>query len=189
MELSGGILTEEGFEYEPWYSEKWNLALDSKLSVSAIGPQVGIEGKYALRDNLILKAGAKAGLLFGTATSDATWTVNHWYYEEGDTVDSYEWFLDESVDVPNSAADPVRIGTCDLSASLGYQITEQWSVEAGYYVSLWNEVPSLYFFDYNDYPSNDPLLYRCSLRKLAWEQPEARDIIVSGLTAGVNFKF
>jgi len=202
LELSGGYYDEdiEGIEYvcDGYSSAKWNLELDSRLSVSAIGPQVGIEGKYALGDKLILKAGAKAGILFGTATADATWSVDHWYYDE--VIESgsltpaqvdespYEWVLYESMDVPYLAANPVQINTFDLSASLDYQITEQWSVEAGYYASLWKGVPSPCFFNYNCCQGCDPILYY-DVKRVTWDQPEARDIAVSGLTVGVNFKF
>lgn len=203
LELSGGVLTEEGFEYvtDSYYyygSQKWNLDLDSKLSISAIGPQVGIDCKYALGDKLVLKAGAKAGVLFGTATADAIWSVDHWCYRE--VIESgspapfqadespYEWVLYESMDVPYSAVNSVQINTFDLSASLGYQVTEQLSVEAGYYASLWKGVPSLYFLNYNNCPNDDPF-DSCNFRRWTWDQPEARDVVVSGLTVGVNFKF
>ncbi len=191
LELSGGYFDDDidDIEYVAYSSEKWNLDLDSRLDITAIGPQVGIEGKYALGNKLVLKAGAKAGILFGTATSGATWSVDNWDYEEVE--DSYKWVLDEFADVSYTATDSVQISTYDLSASLGYQITEQWSVEAGYYASLWKRVPSVPFFKYDpeetcpgDYP-----IYYCNFKKGTWEQPEARDIVVSGLTVGVNFKF
>jgi lipopolysaccharide assembly outer membrane protein LptD (OstA) len=192
LELSGGYFDDDidDIEYVDSSSEKWNLDLDSRLDITAIGPQVGIEGKYALGNKLVLKAGAKAGILFGTATSDATWSVDNWDYEEVE--DSYKWVLDGFADVSYTATDSVQISTYDLSASLGYQITEQWSVEAGYYASLWRRVPSLRFFKYDPEetcPGDDPINYRCDSKKATWEQPEARDIIVSGITAGVNFKF
>jgi len=155
-----------------------------------------------LADKLILKACAKAGILFGTATSDAIWSVDHWYYEEAAEQnnglipaqvegDVYEWVLDETANISYTATDSVQISTYDLSASLDYRIAEQWSVEVGYYASLWKEVPSLHFFKYDaeeTYPCDNPIYY-CDCKRGTWEQPEARDIIVSGLTLGVNFKF
>jgi hypothetical protein len=196
LELSGGILTdEEGFQYvvdyyNGWYqtSEKWNFDLDSSLNIAAIGPQVGIEGKYALGNKLVLKAGAKAGILFGTAASDATWGVSRSYYEEGEQEGSYKWNVDERMDVPYSAVNSVQISTYDLSTSLGYQITEQLAVEAGYYASLWKDVPSLYFLNFNGRPC-DPPFDSCNYRWWTWDQPEARNITVSGLTVGASFKF
>ena len=199
---------EEDEYYHGYEFETWNFGLDSELSVSAIGPQVGIEGKYALGDKLMLKAGAKAGVLFGTATADATWTADHVYSEaewEGDT-NVYEDEWRDSIKVSYPATDSIQIATYDLSASLGYQITEQWSVEAGYYVSLWKGVPSLYVLKCNDSHSDydgwylDPRLYDyldyyyddfedVEYSLWAWEQPEPRDIVVSGLTVGVNYKF
>ena len=189
---------EEGYDYgwdeyyEYYTSSILNLGLDSKLSISAVGPQAGIEGGYALADKLILNIGARAGFLFGTAVSDAVWKVDYmghdedYYYsddpEDGETYD-YEWR--EMVKMPYSAKDAVRITTYDLNASLGYQITEQLSVEAGYYASLWKGIPSLSFYNYNDSPYHDLL----GSEESAWEQPAARDIVVSGLTFGVNFKF
>jgi hypothetical protein len=210
LELSGGFFDEEtdDIEYVHDYysygyyhsSAKWDLDLNSKLGVSAIGPLVGIEGKYALADKLMLKVDAKAGILFGTATSDAIWSVDYSYYDEVTELndltpaqaeeDLYEWVLYETADISYSATDSVQISTYDLSASLGYQITEQWLVEAGCYASLWKGVPSLRFFKYDPEvdPCDDPINY-CDSKKGTWEQPEARDIIVSGLTLGVNFKF
>ncbi len=203
---------DDGYEYEyeedeyyhKYAFETWNFGLDSKLSVSALGPQVGIEGKYALGEKLMLKAGARAGILFGTETADATWTADYAYYGEeweGDT-NVYEYDWRESMKVSYSATDSIQIGTYDLSASLGYQITEQWSVEAGYYVSLWKGVPSLYLLrcnDDHDYSCNHLDCYLedyyyygfedFDYDSWTWEQPEARDITVSGLTVGVNFKF
>jgi hypothetical protein len=193
-------------EYPDSYeSGEWNFDLDSKLSFSAIGPQVGIEGDYALGDKLVLKAGAKAGFLFGTATSAAQWRVEHaWrdvYFEDNIEVVETDWDS-WSIGMPHSATESVQINTYDLSVSLGYRITEQWSVEAGYYVSFWKGVPSLYimkcndinyeddlgghlyghYYSYDDYDSPDYELW-------TWEQPEPRDITVSGLTIGVNLKF
>lgn len=217
--LSGGIrratfdqnqsteLKYYGYKYEypgsDYYeSGEWTFDLDSRLSFSAVGPQVGIEGDYALGDKLVLKAGAKAGFLFGTAASDAQWRIEHtWqdvYFE--DNIKVVETDLDSwSIEMPHLATDPVQINTYDLSASLGYRITEQWSVEAGYYVSLWKGVPSLYLVKCNDSDYEDDLddhLYEYYYyddepdhELWAWEQSEARDIIVRGLTLGVNFKF
>lgn len=206
---------EEGYEYEEdeyYYEygfETWHFGLDSELSVSALGPQVGIEGKYALGDKLMLKAGAKAGVLFGTAIADAIWTGDyedvHEEWEGTTNVYKDEWR--DSIEVSYSATDSIQIATYDLSASLGYRITEQWSVEAGYYVSLWKGVPSLYVlkcndshYDYDDWYYPDQYLddylddYYYDFENVeyglwAWEQPAARDIVVSGLTIGVNFKF
>ncbi|HXL03599.1 MAG: hypothetical protein GX872_05965 [Firmicutes bacterium] len=189
------------------YGRKDNLCLDSKLNVTAIGPQVGIEGKYTLTDKLALKAGAKAGLLFGTAKTDALWAVKdyrYWDYEIGELnslgnhvtpaqveEDPDKWGdpLD-SGDTTHSATDSIRINTFDLNASIAYQITEQWQVEAGYYASIWKGVPSPYFFDYNiEWNWNFDFIEPIYSEEAAWKQPEARDIIVSGLTLGVNFKF
>ena len=192
------------------YGGKYSLGLDSTLSVSAIGPQVGIEGTYALADKLVLKAGAKAGLLFGTAQTDATWTVEYWGYSYGEamnnSVDSYvalaqaeegpyEWELRDSDKAVHKATDAIRIATYDLSAGLAYQITNQWSLEAGYYASIWKGVPSPYFFSYNKawdwhWEEIEPNpISDITGEKSAWEQPEARTITVRGLTLGVNFKF
>jgi hypothetical protein len=173
-------------EGDPW-GYKLAMVLDSKLNVSAIGPQVGIEGTYALVDKLMLKAGAKAGLLFGTAHTDATWEAGWWDYDS----ETSEWILDEddTGDSRHEATDVIRITTYDLSAALAYQITEQWSVEAGYYASIWKGVPSPYFFDYNKSWYNTDLISGIDGENSAWEQAEARDIVVRGLTLGVNFKF
>ncbi len=164
------------------------MGLDSKLNVSAIGPQVDIEGSYALTDKLALKAGAKAGLLFAIAQTDATWEANWWDYDS----EASEWILNEDYvgDSRHEATDATRITTYDLSAALAYQITEQWSVEAGYYASIWKGVPAPYFFDYNA-PSAEAAepVSAIENERSAWEQPEPRDIIVRGLTLGVNFKF
>jgi hypothetical protein len=167
--------------------EKVTMALDSKLNVSAIGPQVGIAGSYALANKLALKAGAKVGLLFGTAQTDATWEAGWWDYNP----ETSEWILDEDYagDSQHEPTDAIRITTYDLSAALAYQITEQWSVEAGYYASIWKGVPSPYFFDYNELWYNAEPVSGINGEKPAWEQPEARDVIVRGLTLGVNFKF
>ena len=203
LELAGEYEGEwEGYYY--WEGWKDSFDLDSKLNVSAIGPQIGIEGTYAFADKLVLKAGAKAALLFGTAQTDAIWTVKYWdyYYEEemngvGLHVASaqaeenpYEWELYDSGETVHKATDAVRVTTYDLSAALAYQITEQWSVEAGYYASIWKGVPSPYFFSYNVpwYEIEDDI-YGIDSEDAAWEQREARDIVVRGLTLGVNFKF
>jgi hypothetical protein len=191
--------------YREWWGHKDHYDLGSKVSMSAIGPQVGIKGIYALADKLVLKAGAKAGLLFGTAQTDATFTREFWGYDYTEEIPNnagfhvapaqaeeipYEWellFSDEAP--PHKATDTIRITTFDLSAALAYQITEQLSVEAGYYASIWKGVPSLFQFSVDEYMGpaiaedngdSDPSL---------WEQPEARDVIVGGLTLGVNFKF
>ena len=170
---------------EPW-GIKVAASFDSKLNVSAIGPQVGMKGTYALGDKLTLKAGAKAGLLFATAQTDATAEDGVWSIHPGTS----EWNLEQPLVVSeHSAKDAVRIITYDLGAFLAYQITDQWSVEAGYYASIWKGVPSALQFSVDesvgsstaeDDSDNDPIL---------WKQPEARDITVRGLTLGVNFKF
>jgi hypothetical protein len=208
--LSESLSTELEFSGE-WeetyvsYGRKDSLCLDSKLNVTAIGPHVGVGGKFALADKLFLKGCAKAGLLFGTAKTDALWAVKYWYYyaEENNSVGNHvapaqveetpdKWGdpLD-SGETAHEAIDAVRITTYDLSAALAYQITDQWSVEAGYYASIWNGVPSVYFFDYNaawdDFSYN--FIHPIDSEEAAWEQPEARTITVRGLTLGVNFKF
>ena len=62
--------------------------------------------------------------------------------------ETFEWILDEDGPVGNQheATDSIRITTYDLSACLAYRITEQLSVEAGYYASIWRGVPSLFQF-------------------------------------------
>jgi hypothetical protein len=217
--LSGGVrraTLSESLSTEVEFSGEWenitylsgrkdSLSLDSKLNVTAIGPQVGVYGKYAPGDKLVLKAGAKAGLLFGTAKTDALWAVKYWYYyaEENNSVGNHlapaqveetpdKWGdpLD-SGETAHEAIDAVRITTYDLSAALAYQITDQWSVEAGYYASIWNGVPSVYFFNYNA-PWDDfgyDFVYPIDSEVAAWERAEARTITVRGLTLGVNFKF
>ena len=178
-----------GYDYQ-YSSRKYSLGLDSTLSVSAIGPQVGIEGTYALADKLALKAGAKAGLLFGTAQTDAKVKAGWWDYDP----ETSEWVLDlDEPDIDSeypSTTDAIRIATHDLSAALAYHITEQWSVEAGYYASIWKGVPSLYCFAHNvEWGWNFYPIKPIYSEEAAWEQPEPRDITVSGLTLGVNFKF
>jgi hypothetical protein len=178
------LIPEHDYEYG---SEKYRLGLDSTLNVSAIGPQVGIEGTYALADKLALKAGAKAGLLFGTAQTDATVKASLWDYDQ----ETYEWILDEeSVEsIPHSSTDAVRITTYDLSAALAYRITDQLSVEAGYYASIWRGVPSLVQFSLDESMGADVAEDGGDSDPILWKQPEARTITVRGLTLGVNFKF
>ncbi|NLB74492.1 MAG: hypothetical protein GX795_10800 [Firmicutes bacterium] len=56
----------------------------------------------------------------------------------------YEWELVDSGRTVHKATDAIRKATYDLSAGLAYQITDQWqwSVEAGYYASIWQGMPS-----------------------------------------------
>jgi opacity protein-like surface antigen len=189
--LSGGVRraafnehlsTELDFidEHESEYSDlKWHYDLSSKVSVSAVGPQVGIEGTYALADKLVLKAGAKVGLLFGTVQTDAAFTFESWYAEI-----PHEWEFGHGDEAPpHGATDATRITTFDLSAALAYQITDQWSVEAGYYASIWQGVPSpYYYYEYVEVTT-------ATDTEPGWKQPEARTITARGLTLGVNFKF
>jgi opacity protein-like surface antigen len=164
--------------------EKVTIGTDSKLNVSAIGPHVGIAGSYTLADNLALKAGAKAGLLFGTAQTEAMVKILLWDYDP----EALEWILDEesTEGSQHEATDAIRITTFDLSAALAYQITEQWSVEAGYYASIWKGVPSV--LQLRKAQSGEATIAQEEDPSL-WEQPEARTITVRGLTLGVNFKF
>jgi hypothetical protein len=76
-----------------------------------------------------------------------------------------------------STTDTIRFSTYDLSVDLAYQITEQWSVEAGYYASIWSGVPSLVEVSVD------------ADHFITWKKPEARTVTVSGLTIGANFKF
>ena len=75
------------------------------------------EGDYALGDKLVLKAGAKAGFLFGTAASDAQWRIEHaWqdvYFEDNIKVVETDWDS-WSIEMPHLATDPVQINTYDL---------------------------------------------------------------------------
>ena len=166
---------EYGYEY-------YSYALGSKLDVSGIGPQVGVAGSYSLTDEMTLKAGARAGFLFGTANADATWD-----YERETSLFSIQQLPDESLE--KSTTSSVRINTYDMNVALAYQIAEQWSVEAGYYASIWKSIPSPCVFNYNrsvwdSYPIEDLLG-----DEWTWDQSKPRDIIVRGLTLGVNFKF
>lgn len=175
-------------EFEYWYeSELINFDINSVLSMSAIGPQIGIEGKYALADRVELKAGAKAGLLFGAAAANAAFITEHVEYEkyyEKDSDDTWpdEFEYREGITLSDSATESVQINTYDLSASLGYRITEQWSVEAGYYASIWKGVPALLAPD--EYWTMGP-----AIDDGIDEPAPTRDIVVHGLTLGVNFKF
>ena len=194
-----------GDYYREWWGYRSSYDLSSKVSVSATGPLVGINGTYALADRLALKAGAKAGLLFGTAETDATLAYESWYYEYTEEIPnsegfhvtpaqaeeaSYEWELLFSEEVPpHKATDAIRITTLDLSAALAYQITDQWSVEAGYYAAILTGVPSLFQFNGDEYIWFDIAEDGDNGDPIPWEQPEARTITVRGLTLGVNFKF
>ncbi|MGB4286371.1 MAG: hypothetical protein WBK04_05665, partial [Bacillota bacterium] len=62
------------------------------------------------------------------------------------------------------------------SFGLAYQISEQWSIEAGYYASIWTGIPS-------------PVLAVYDEPDIRWEEDGARTITVGGLTIGLNFKF
>lgn len=169
------------YDYSLSEGEKGSVYLDSTLSLSAIGPQVGFEGTYALADKLVLKAGAKAGLLFGTAKTHAEITHDPWeYYWDGEEEVFVGWVPVEGAyfkkEYP-STTDTIRFSTYDLSVDLAYQITEQWSVEAGYYASIWSGVPSLVEVSVD------------ADHFITWKKPEARTVTVSGLTIGANFKF
>jgi hypothetical protein len=199
-----GVFTD--FHEDGYYEgERIEYDLDSKVNVIAIGPEIGIEGTYALADKLALKAGAKAGILFGTAVADAVFTGSYLeYYHEEDSVLNVgigseavraqiedipdDWIVnDDKMQESFSVTDPVQIKTFDLFASLAYQITEQLSIEAGYYASIWKGVPSVLQFRVDE--SAHPTIAEDDGDPTLWEQPEARDITVRGLTLGVNFKF
>ena len=167
--------------------DKVTIGPDSKLNVSAIGPHVGIAGSYTLADNLALKAGAKAGLLFGTAQAEAMAKRRLWDYDP----ETFEWILneDDPVGSQHEATDSIRITTYDLSACLAYRITEQLSVEAGYYASIWRGVPSLFQFRLDESVAPTVAEDDGDGDAILWKQPEARTITVRGLTLGVNFKF
>lgn len=165
-----------------------SYSLDSNVTVSAIGPQLGVEGTYALSDKLALKASAKAGLLFGTAKTHANLTLDGW---ESDP-DTPTWFprdpkdfYDVSYSEYPLTQDTIRISTYDLGIDMAYRITEQWSAEAGYYVSIWSGVPSLVQSSVDVFETGDDDYGY----EVFWEQQEARSIFVSGLTFGLSYKF
>ena len=188
-------------DYHVWEGRKLLVDLSSKVSVSAIGPQVGVEGTYGLADKLVLKAGAKAGFLFGNTRTDATWIVETWgYYHEEEVnngvelnvlsaqagEDPYEWERDDRQRTDHKPTDTIQIVTYDLNAGLAYRITEQLSVEAGYYASIWQGMPSLYHC-YPEYMTEESA--EDTEPGWKWKQAEARTITVRGLTLGVNFRF
>jgi len=182
-------LINEEADYHYYDADKHVFSVDSTVNVSAIGPQVGIEGEYALADRLVLKAGAKAGLLFGTAERHAEITHDPWeYYWDGEEEVFVGWVPVEGAyfkkEYP-STTDTIRFSTYDLSVDLAYQITEQWSAEAGYYVSIWSGVPSLVQSSVDVFETGDDDYGY----EVFWEQQEARSIFVSGLTVGLSYKF
>ena len=81
--------------------------------------------------------------------------------------------------------DTIRISTYDLGIDMAYRITEQWSAEAGYYVSIWSGVPSLVKSSVDVFETGDDDYGY----EVFWEQQEARSIFVSGLTVGLSYKF
>ncbi|HAV21529.1 MAG TPA: hypothetical protein DCX02_06695 [Firmicutes bacterium] len=81
--------------------------------------------------------------------------------------------------------DTIRISTYDLGIDMAYRITEQWSAEAGYYVSIWSGVPSLVQSSVDVFETGDDDYGY----EVFWEQQEARSIFVSGLTVGLSYKF
>lgn len=189
-------LINEEADYHYYDADKHVFSVDSTVNVSAIGPQVGIEGEYALADRLVLKAGAKAGLLFGTAERHAKLKYDYWeYYWNKDLEEPAEWVLDGDYSLEYlypSTKDPVRLSTYDLSFGLAYQISEQWSIEAGYYASIWNGIPSPVLAVYDE-PDNGngiaSILNGSPSIPIRWEEDGARTITVGGLTIGLNFKF
>ncbi|MFY9544381.1 MAG: hypothetical protein WAQ94_06395 [Bacillota bacterium] len=193
------------YEYigeEEWYqlnedevdSEFWGfraiIYTESILGVSAIGPQVSIEGTCALGDKLSLEAGAKAGFLFGTAETKASLGFEEWDYDS-DVSDEWNLYIEFEEEYPLTK-EPIRVSTYDLSFGLAYQIAEQWSIEAGYYASIWNGIPSL-VQAVGDEPDNGNGYASISNGgpsiPIRWEEDGARTITVGGLTIGLNFKF
>ena len=195
----GFVELEEGWdkelpEYDHLYwATKYVTGFDSALSVNALGPQVGIEGTFALGDKLLMKAGAKAGFLFGTSETRAKITGRVWHYAPAI---SDEWLLRDDEGFEDEyplSKDAIRISTYDLSFDLVYHITDQLSIEAGYYTSVWNDIPSLVqarFDGILDEPGATTTLNGGYLIPIVvWEQPKPRAVTIGGLTVGLNVRF
>ncbi|MFY9535164.1 MAG: hypothetical protein WAQ73_00990, partial [Bacillota bacterium] len=195
----GFVELEEGWdkelpEYDHLYwATKYVTGFDSALSVNAVGPQVGIEGTFALGDKLLMKAGAKAGFLFGTSETRAKITGRVWHYAPAI---SDEWLLRDDEGFEDEyplSKDAIRISTYDLSFDLAYHITDQLSIEAGYYTSVWNDIPSLVqarFDGILDEPGATTTLNGGYLIPIVvWEQPKPRAVTIGGLTVGLNVRF
>ena len=175
-ESSGYIWT--GEYYSSVYNRKYEFHTNSTAKVNTLGLELGLDGNYPVTGKLSLGgkilAGWQTGIVkesgFFLGDEEIFESYMYWYDGYG-----YGWMIEESIrnEIPFLNEYSTKIKTIETELNLQYELSPQWSLQAGYFYNRLTGIPIPARFHYQ---SSDQM----DVENSYWETGRTTDVSVSG---------
>jgi len=186
------------FYLESIFHNDITLETESSVTFNPLGTMIGVEAEWQLTPGLLFSVAAHGSALRGEASFEGMGTDVDDIVERGRlsvydkddqligsaTVSGYE-YLSGTFDLPETKKS-LTATNYGLDVKARYRITDVFSVTAGYYYSLWKDMPMSPQWTYSD-EYTEP--YGAFAVEGSWKTDIKSDISNSGFRIGVNVGF